>query len=77
MAKELTAKQQAYLDSLADDAPDDDGEPEELEWQGKRYRIVTEEPPEDDGKPKVVKRRAAAPKKEEDEPAPKRRRFVT
>lgn len=74
MDKKLTAKQQAYLDSLADDGADDDGEPEELEWQGKRYRIVTEEEPEDDGKPKVVKRRAP---KEESEPAPKRRRFVT
>jgi hypothetical protein len=71
--KELTARQQAYLDSLADDA-DDDGEPEEVEWQGKRYRLVEEE----DTGPKVVKRKAkvAAPPPA-GEPAPKRRRFVT
>lgn len=75
----LNAKQQAYLDSLADDEPpaDDDDDVEELEWKGKRYRVVTDEP---DDAPKPVKRKAkTAPAPASDkEPAPKApRRFLT
>ncbi|MGH7743498.1 MAG: hypothetical protein ACREQ5_01570 [Candidatus Dormibacteria bacterium] len=87
MASRLTAEERALLARLAAEEDDDDSDAEdgvdEVEYQGRRYRIVTEE---DDG-PKPVKTKPAgktapkaAPATEDDgkgSPTPPKRRFVT